>query len=93
MTKMAAGWIAGMLVVTAGCGVINDNAKPIAYEKTPVTVKLGIEKAFPDSRVQEVRTVRYEDGSVNYRVRLKTAEGKTVKSEFAPDGEVVEEKD
>ena len=78
-----------LTVVVAGCASDTKHTD-LAFDDAPLTVRLGIEKAFPDAKVKEIEKEVYADGVVHYKVELVTKDGQKKKGEFAPDGELLD---
>lgn len=75
--------------ILTGCGS-NTKETELTFEETPLAVRLGIEKAFPDAKVQEIeKEVHKDDGIVHYEVELTTSDGDHKEARFTPDGELV----
>lgn len=87
MRALVGCFVAAALVV--GCA--QDEGKKeskLSFEDLPVSVRLGVEKAYPDAHVQKVVKRVYTDkGIVHYDVKLITKDGVHQEAVFAPDGE------
>lgn len=62
----------------------------VAFKDAPISVRMGIEKAFPDAKVKAIEKEVYADGTVHYEVELVTKDGVSKEVEFAPDGELLD---
>ena len=82
--------VAGLLA--AGCAASDAKAKRsvITMEQTPVTVRQGIEKAYPDSKVGKIQKEVFPNGAIHYRVDVVTRDGLEQELYLAPDGERLE---
>ena len=81
-------FVAGLLF--AGCAADTKTA-PVTMDQTPLSVRMGIAKAFPDAQITEVRKEIYQkDGIVHFQVKLVTRDGLKQEIEFTPDGELLE---
>jgi hypothetical protein len=83
--------IVGAMALAAGCAENSDSTtQKITMEQTPVAVRRGIEKAYPNGKVKQIEKETYKDtGVVHYEVELVTTTGKSVEFEMAEDGEVL----
>ena len=78
-------------LVAAGCASDTKHTD-LAFDNAPLSVRLGIEKAFPDAKVKEIDKEVYADGVVHYKVELMTKDGEKKDVQFAPDGELLNPK-
>ena len=92
MTARRWWWLAVAGLLVAGCAASDAKAKKsaITMDQTPVTVRLGIEKEFPDSKVQKIEKEVFPDGALHYRVNVLTKDGQPQELYLAPDGERLE---
>lgn len=78
-----------LAMVVAGCASDTKHTD-LAFNDAPLSVRLGIEKAFPDAKVKEIEKEVYADGVVHYKVELVTKDGEKKDVQFAPDGELLD---
>lgn len=80
----------GMMVLMAGCAADDTTRQVLTMEQTPLSVRRGIERAYPDAKVREIEKETYkETGAVHYRIDVLTRKGQEAKFELAEDGEVL----
>ena len=84
-------WIALTAMALIGCSTDKTSETTLTWEQTPQAVRMGIEKAYPDSKVTKVqREVYTETDIVQYEVELVTKDGREMESEFSSDGELLD---
>ena len=81
----------GALFLLVGCASKPEATyQQLTMEQTPLSVRRGIEIAYPGATVRDVQRETYrENGVVHYQIKVTTARGETKDFELAEDGELV----
>ncbi len=86
-------WMLVALAAISGCSFFEErtNKATVTWEQTPVSVRKGIEQAFPDASVKKIERKENESTkAIRYEVELVTKTGEKKEPKFAPDGELLD---